>query len=161
MKSSYGLSWEFKSIHCPFSSKVVKKWTETPPLSYYINLKTPQKKLSPSTRHRSICLSFRFIFVENSVLAFLHHLTFGFVFSVALSADMPPEKMLPFAAKVVSTPMAFDISKCTSQETGPNCEFVCSLGTILLLQAACGCRALGARSGLPYRSDPRLTPFLI
>ncbi|KAM0941937.1 putative sulfofructose kinase [Dioscorea sansibarensis] len=43
----------------------------------------------------------------------------------ALCADMPPEKMLPFASKV----------------------------------AAAGCRALGARSGLPWRSDPSLAPF--
>ncbi|XP_057535057.1 uncharacterized protein LOC130813274 isoform X2 [Amaranthus tricolor] len=44
----------------------------------------------------------------------------------ALCADMPPEKMLPFAAQV----------------------------------AACGCRALGARSGLPHYSDPRIASFL-
>ncbi|XP_042514836.1 ribokinase-like isoform X2 [Macadamia integrifolia] len=44
----------------------------------------------------------------------------------AICADMPPEKMLPFAAQV----------------------------------AAAGCRALGARSGLPWRTDPRLGPFL-
>ncbi|XP_010684806.2 uncharacterized protein LOC104899332 [Beta vulgaris subsp. vulgaris] len=44
----------------------------------------------------------------------------------ALCANMPPEKMLPFAAQV----------------------------------AACGCRALGARSGLPRHSDPRLARFL-
>lgn len=45
----------------------------------------------------------------------------------ALCADMPPERMLPFAAQV----------------------------------AACSCRALGARAGLPHRSNPRLAPFLI
>ncbi|XP_043704014.1 ketohexokinase-like isoform X2 [Telopea speciosissima] len=44
----------------------------------------------------------------------------------AICADMPPEKMLPFAAQV----------------------------------AAAGCRALGARSGLPWHTDPRLVPFL-
>lgn len=44
----------------------------------------------------------------------------------ALCAEMPPERMLPFASQV----------------------------------AACGCRALGARSGLPHLSDPRLAPFL-
>ncbi|XP_012085190.1 ribokinase isoform X2 [Jatropha curcas] len=44
----------------------------------------------------------------------------------AICADMPPEKMLPFAAQV----------------------------------AAASCRALGARTGLPHRSDPRLEPFL-
>ncbi|KAK9282322.1 hypothetical protein L1049_005236 [Liquidambar formosana] len=44
----------------------------------------------------------------------------------AICADMPPEKMLPFAAQV----------------------------------AAANCRALGARTGLPRRSDPRLAPFL-
>ncbi|PON54575.1 Ribokinase [Trema orientale] len=43
----------------------------------------------------------------------------------ALCADMPVEKMLPFATQVA---------------------------------AAC-CRALGARTGLPHRTDPRLTPF--
>ncbi|KAJ0966551.1 hypothetical protein J5N97_023468 [Dioscorea zingiberensis] len=45
----------------------------------------------------------------------------------ALCAEMPAEKMLPFAAKV----------------------------------AAAGCRALGARSGLPRRTDPCLAPFLL
>ncbi|KAF8388317.1 hypothetical protein HHK36_026983 [Tetracentron sinense] len=44
----------------------------------------------------------------------------------AICVDMPPEKMLPFAAQV----------------------------------AAAGCRALGARTGLPWRTDPRLAPFL-
>ncbi|KAJ4969476.1 hypothetical protein NE237_016177 [Protea cynaroides] len=44
----------------------------------------------------------------------------------AICANMPPEKMLPFAAQV----------------------------------AAVGCRALGARSGLPWRTDPHLAPFL-
>ncbi|PKI76844.1 hypothetical protein CRG98_002830 [Punica granatum] len=43
-----------------------------------------------------------------------------------LCAEMPPEKMLPFAAKV----------------------------------AASCCRALGARTGLPHRTDPCLAPFL-
>ncbi|KAK4847782.1 hypothetical protein QYF36_005878 [Acer negundo] len=43
----------------------------------------------------------------------------------AICADMPPEKMLPFAAQV----------------------------------AAIGCRALGARTGLPQRIDPRLAYF--
>nr|GMD66926.1 ribokinase-like isoform X1 [Ipomoea batatas] len=45
----------------------------------------------------------------------------------SICADMPPEKMLPFAAQV----------------------------------AAIGCRALGARAGLPRRDDPRLAPFLV
>lgn len=45
----------------------------------------------------------------------------------ALCADMPPEKMLPFASQV----------------------------------AGIGCRALGARTGLPRRTDPRLTSFLV
>ncbi|PKI36053.1 hypothetical protein CRG98_043524 [Punica granatum] len=44
----------------------------------------------------------------------------------AICAEMPPEKMLPFAAQV----------------------------------AAANCRALGARAGLPRRSDPRMVPFL-
>ncbi|KAJ4728353.1 Ribokinase, Carbohydrate kinase PfkB, Ribokinase-like protein [Melia azedarach] len=44
----------------------------------------------------------------------------------AICANMPPEKMLPFAAQV----------------------------------AAVGCRALGARTGLPHRTDPRLASFL-
>ncbi|GAY40205.1 hypothetical protein CUMW_050240 [Citrus unshiu] len=44
----------------------------------------------------------------------------------ALCANMPPEKMLPFAAQV----------------------------------AAAGCRALGARTSLPHRTDPRLASFL-
>ncbi|KAM4070181.1 hypothetical protein ACJW30_12G145200 [Castanea mollissima] len=44
----------------------------------------------------------------------------------AICADMPPEQMLPFAARV----------------------------------AAANCRALGARAGLPYRTDPRLASFL-
>ncbi|KAL8106680.1 hypothetical protein AgCh_023433 [Apium graveolens] len=44
----------------------------------------------------------------------------------AICANMPPEKMLPFAAQV----------------------------------AAASCRALGARTGLPHRADPRLAPFL-
>uniref|UniRef100_A0A2P2L515 Ribokinase-like n=1 Tax=Rhizophora mucronata TaxID=61149 RepID=A0A2P2L515_RHIMU len=44
----------------------------------------------------------------------------------ALCTNMPPEKMLPFAAQV----------------------------------AAAGCRALGARTGLPQRSDTRLARFL-
>lgn len=44
----------------------------------------------------------------------------------AICADMPPEKMLPFASQV----------------------------------AAFGCRALGARSGLPHRTDPRLASYL-
>ncbi|XP_031250226.1 ketohexokinase-like isoform X3 [Pistacia vera] len=43
----------------------------------------------------------------------------------AICANMPPEKMLPFAAQV----------------------------------AALGCRALGARTGLPHRSHPRLESF--
>jgi len=52
----------------------------------------------------------------------------GFIGSVlyALIASMPPERMLPFAAKV----------------------------------AAAGCRALGARTGLPYRSDSQLVTYL-
>ncbi|KAI3449844.1 hypothetical protein Pfo_006509 [Paulownia fortunei] len=45
----------------------------------------------------------------------------------ALCANMPPAKMLPFAAQV----------------------------------AGIGCRALGARTGLPQRTDPRLTSFLL
>ncbi|KAG8389134.1 hypothetical protein BUALT_Bualt02G0197600 [Buddleja alternifolia] len=45
----------------------------------------------------------------------------------ALCANMPPEKMLPFAAQV----------------------------------AGIGCRALGARTGLPLRTDPRLYSFLV
>ncbi|CAH9129446.1 unnamed protein product [Cuscuta epithymum] len=45
----------------------------------------------------------------------------------SICADMPPEKMLTFAAQV----------------------------------AAIGCRSLGARAGLPYHDDPRLTPFLV
>lgn len=44
----------------------------------------------------------------------------------AICANMPPEKMLPFAAQV----------------------------------AAASCRSLGARTGLPYRADSRLAPFL-
>ncbi|XP_038717539.1 uncharacterized protein LOC120010763 isoform X2 [Tripterygium wilfordii] len=44
----------------------------------------------------------------------------------AICADMPPEKMLPFAAQV----------------------------------AAANCRALGARTGLPHRTDPCLASFL-
>ncbi|KAL9436189.1 hypothetical protein AB3S75_022277 [Citrus x aurantiifolia] len=44
----------------------------------------------------------------------------------ALCANMPPEKMLPFAAQV----------------------------------AAAGCRALGARTSLPHRTDTRLASFL-
>ncbi|KAL2488043.1 pfkB-like carbohydrate kinase family protein [Forsythia ovata] len=44
----------------------------------------------------------------------------------AICANMPTEKMLPFAAQV----------------------------------AAIGCRALGARTGLPHRSNPQLMPFL-
>ncbi|KAG5592861.1 hypothetical protein H5410_043375 [Solanum commersonii] len=44
----------------------------------------------------------------------------------ALCANMPPERMLPFASQV----------------------------------AAIGCRALGARAGLPQLTDPRLKPFL-
>ncbi|XP_002268232.3 uncharacterized protein LOC100241187 isoform X2 [Vitis vinifera] len=44
----------------------------------------------------------------------------------AICTNMPPEKMLPFAAQV----------------------------------AAAGCRALGARTGLPHRTDPRLASFL-
>ncbi|XP_059077056.1 uncharacterized protein LOC131057390 isoform X3 [Cryptomeria japonica] len=53
----------------------------------------------------------------------------GFIGAVlyAIAAGMPPENMLPFAARV----------------------------------AAAGCRALGARSGLPHRSDLRLTPYLV
>ncbi|GLT67570.1 hypothetical protein SLA2020_398670 [Shorea laevis] len=43
-----------------------------------------------------------------------------------ICADMPPEKMIPFASQV----------------------------------AALGCRALGARTGLPHRTDPRLASFL-
>ncbi|KAJ0113024.1 hypothetical protein Patl1_01677 [Pistacia atlantica] len=43
----------------------------------------------------------------------------------SICANMPPEKMLPFAAQV----------------------------------AALGCRALGARTGLPHRSHPRLESF--
>ncbi|WMV43578.1 hypothetical protein MTR67_036963 [Solanum verrucosum] len=45
----------------------------------------------------------------------------------ALCANMPPERMLPFASQV----------------------------------AAIGCRALGARAGLPQLTDPRLKPFLL
>ncbi|PIN17733.1 Ribokinase [Handroanthus impetiginosus] len=45
----------------------------------------------------------------------------------ALCDNMPPEKMLPFAAQV----------------------------------AGIGCRALGARTGLPQRTDPRLASFLL
>ncbi|KAH6824227.1 pfkB-like carbohydrate kinase family protein [Perilla frutescens var. hirtella] len=45
----------------------------------------------------------------------------------ALCTNMPPEKMLPFAAQV----------------------------------AGIGCRALGARTGLPQRTDPRLNSFLL
>ncbi|CAA6655355.1 unnamed protein product [Spirodela intermedia] len=45
----------------------------------------------------------------------------------SLCAEMPPEKMLPLAARV----------------------------------AAAGCRALGARTGLPVRTDPRLAQFLL
>ncbi|KAK2986357.1 hypothetical protein RJ640_026621 [Escallonia rubra] len=45
----------------------------------------------------------------------------------AICSNMPPEKMLPFAAQV----------------------------------AAASCRALGARTGLPHRTDPRLSSFLI
>eukprot|EP00262_Sarcandra_glabra_P016803 TRINITY_DN5587_c0_g1_i3.p1 TRINITY_DN5587_c0_g1~~TRINITY_DN5587_c0_g1_i3.p1 ORF type:complete len:377 (-),score=58.93 TRINITY_DN5587_c0_g1_i3:283-1413(-) len=44
----------------------------------------------------------------------------------SICAEMPPEKMLPFAARV----------------------------------AAAGCRALGARTGLPKRTDPLLVPVL-
>lgn len=44
----------------------------------------------------------------------------------AICAEMPLEKMLPFAAQV----------------------------------AAAGCRALGARTGLPWRTDPRVAPLL-
>ncbi|XP_010243613.1 PREDICTED: uncharacterized protein LOC104587626 isoform X1 [Nelumbo nucifera] len=44
----------------------------------------------------------------------------------AICADMPPEKMLTFAAQV----------------------------------AAAGCRGLGARTSLPWRTDPLLAPFL-
>ncbi|XP_044492676.1 uncharacterized protein LOC123216315 isoform X2 [Mangifera indica] len=44
----------------------------------------------------------------------------------AICTNMPPEKMLPFAAQV----------------------------------AAANCRALGARGGLPHRTDPRLASFL-
>lgn len=44
----------------------------------------------------------------------------------AICANMPLEKMLPFASQV----------------------------------AAAGCRALGARTGLPHRTDPRLAAFL-
>ncbi|XAR58688.1 Ribokinase [Bertholletia excelsa] len=44
----------------------------------------------------------------------------------AICANMPPERMLPFASQV----------------------------------AAAGCRGLGARTGLPRRTDPRLAPFL-
>ncbi|KAK2999948.1 hypothetical protein RJ639_022689 [Escallonia herrerae] len=44
----------------------------------------------------------------------------------AICSNMPPEKMLPFAAQV----------------------------------AAASCRALGARTGLPHRTDPRLSSFL-
>ncbi|KAM7521769.1 hypothetical protein LguiA_011671 [Lonicera macranthoides] len=43
----------------------------------------------------------------------------------AICANMPPEKMLPFAAQV----------------------------------AGAGCRAMGARTGLPHRTDPRLSFF--
>ncbi|XP_018622337.1 uncharacterized protein [Nicotiana tomentosiformis] len=45
----------------------------------------------------------------------------------ALCANMPPEKMLPFASQV----------------------------------AGIGCRALGARAGLPHLADPRLRPFSV
>ncbi|XP_049376625.1 uncharacterized protein LOC125841515 isoform X1 [Solanum stenotomum] len=45
----------------------------------------------------------------------------------ALCANMPPERMLPFASQV----------------------------------AGIGCRALGARAGLPQLTDPRLKPFLV
>ncbi|XP_031403260.1 ribokinase-like isoform X3 [Punica granatum] len=56
-----------------------------------------------------------------------------------LCAEMPPEKMLPFAAKVVSRlPFAFSCAK---------------------VAASC-CRALGARTGLPQRTDLCLAPFL-
>uniref|UniRef100_M1CEW9 Kinase n=1 Tax=Solanum tuberosum TaxID=4113 RepID=M1CEW9_SOLTU len=46
---------------------------------------------------------------------------------MTLCANMPPERMLPFASQV----------------------------------AAIGCRALGARAGLPQLTDPRLKPFLV
>lgn len=32
---------------------------------------------------------------------------------------------------------------------------------LVLLQAAINCRALGARTGLPHRTDPRLQSFLV
>ncbi|KAA8550679.1 hypothetical protein F0562_002363 [Nyssa sinensis] len=54
----------------------------------------------------------------------------------AICADMSPERMLPFAAQVF-----FVWDDCN-------------------LQAAAGCRALGARTGLPHCTDPRLAAFL-
>ena len=92
-----------------------------------------------------------------------------FKLAAALCADMPPEKMLPFAAQVVSKPN-WSIIRYYMQWLlhGHFFEFrVPSLGTQLFdmvyfdsYQAACGCRALGARSGLPHYSDPRIASFL-
>lgn len=65
---------------------------------------------------------------------------------------MPPEKMLPFAARVVRQ----SASLCSQ----PRAEFPI-LTARSWLQAAAGCRALGARTGLPVRTDPRLAPFLV
>lgn len=71
---------------------------------------------------------------------------------------MQPEKMLPFATQVVSklvcSIQVFEVTKLNVKSKKAYSQF-CGW-----LQAACSCRALGARTGLPHHTDPRLAPFL-
>lgn len=68
---------------------------------------------------------------------------------------MPPERMLTFASQVVSRlQLCFGLIQIVNVREA-------NLGIVGLLQAGIGCRALGARAGLPHLTDPRLRPFLM
>lgn len=72
---------------------------------------------------------------------------------------MPPEKMLPFANTVVCKIKLLSFQAICSTLYTFIASFVTDSG-FYNIQGAAGCRAVGARPGMPYRNDPRLAPYL-
>lgn len=86
-------------------------------------------------------------------------------FALGLCTAMPAEKMLPFGAQVVSHLCCSHLViliKIVEKEINEIAQRISPFAYMTMevnLQAGCGCRGLGARSGLPKCTDPRLADY--
>ena len=83
-----------------------------------------------------------------------------FLGQIGLCAEMPAEQMLPFAARVVCSPLILSAKRGSWVQSLSKLFAISNLTARYCFQAAANCHAIGARTGLPQRTNPRLAPFL-